>query len=479
MSYDILKDLQPQCFFKWFGAICEIPHHSRDEGAIMDFFKKFADERGYEWTQDEALNVFMKVPATPGYEDQPAVLFQAHADMVWAKEEDLDFDFESGPLKLKIEGGRLTASGTTLGADNGVGVATMLALADGQDIPHPPLELLFTSAEEVGLVGIRHFDMSKISARRMINMDCGDTDMFCVSSAGSIKSEISRTFETLPIPDGWCSLQITVDGGKGGHSGLRIGEERMCAVNTVAAVLDDVTCPKMLGKLGSYSGPIIKKADAIVAVPAQFKEKAMAEMEESFGLVKTMYAAEDPDVFMTVDDACCEKFVSEEDTESIVSLLSIYHTGAYRRNGAEPEIVVTSAALARTKLEDGQFYTLYTIRSANDKCGEIFHRCKAKIAEKYGFKLVVLDKYSGWPESPVSAFRDVFIDAYKARIGEAPKLERVHGGIEVGHIVGAIPDMDAVGYAPTSRGAHTPQEYLEISLVQPYWDVLTDVMARK
>lgn len=445
----------------------------------MDFFKEFADERGYEWAQDEALNVFMKVPATPGCEDQPTVLFQAHADMVWAKEEGVDFDFESGPLKLKIEGERLTASGTTLGADNGVGVATMLALADGQDIPHPPLELLFTSAEEIGLVGIRHFDMSKISARRMINMDCGDTDMFCVSSAGSIKSEISKTFETYAIPDGWCSLQITVDGGKGGHSGLRIGEERMCAMNTVAAVLDDITCPKRLGKLGSYSGPIIKKADAVVAVPAEFRAEAIEEMKESFGLIKTIYAAEDPDIFMTVEDADCERFVSEEDTESLISILNMYHTGAYRRNGYDPEIVVTSAALSGTRLEDGEFYTLYSIRSANDKCGEIFHRCKAKIAEKYGFKLVKLDQYSGWPESPVSAFREVFIDAYKARVGEAPKLERVHGGIEVGMITGAIPDMDAVGYAPTSRGAHTPQEYLEISQVQLYWDVLTDVMGKK
>ena len=479
MSYDLLKDLQPQCFFKWFGAICEIPHGSRKEAAIMDFFKKFADERGYEWSQDEALNLFVKVPATPGYEDQPAILFQAHADMVWAKEEGSSFDFENSALDLKIEGGRLIADRTTLGADNGVGVATMLALADTQEIPHPPLELLFTSAEEVGLVGIRSFDMSKITARRMINMDCGDTDMFCVSSAGSIKSEVKRTFAAFALPEGWCSLHITVDGGIGGHSGLRIGEERMCAVNTIAAVLDDVTCPKMLGKIACHSGPIVKKADAIAAVPAELKAKAIAEMEESFAEMKTIYAAEDPDIFMTVEDVDCEKFVGEDDTESLISILNMFHTGPYRRSGSDPEIVVTSAALARTKLENGEFYTLYSIRSANDKCGEIFHRCKAKIAEKYGFKLVKLDQYSGWPESPVSAFRDAFCEAYKARLGETPKFERVHGGIEVGMIVGAIPDMDAIGYAPTSRGAHTPQEYLEISLVQPYWDVLTDVLAKK
>jgi len=155
------------------------------------------------------------------------------------------------------------------------------------------------------------------------------------------------------------------------------------------------------------------------------------------------------------------------------------HTGPFLRNGSLPDTIVTSASFNGTKFEDGVFYTYYNIRSANDKCGEILHRNSWKICEKYGFNLVKLDQYSGWPESPFSPFRNAFIDAYENRMGQKPLFERVHGGIEVGMIIGAIPDMDAVGFAPSSHGAHTPKEYLEISGVKPYWDVLTDVMAKK
>ena len=479
MAYDILKGYEPAIWFKWFGAITEIPRGSRKEEAVQKFIMNFGKERGYECSIDDALNVFMRVPATPGYENEPAVLLQAHSDMVWEKDEGVDFDFEHSPINLKIEGDKLMGDGTTLGADNGVGTATMLALADTQEIPHPPLELLFTTAEEVGLVGIRKFDMSKITARRMLNMDCGYTKIICVCTAGTIKSNLVKDFNTQPLPQGWTSMKLIISGGKSGHSGILIGKERMCAVNTMAAILDDIGTPVMVGSLKAVGKSIFAKSVWDIAVPDVSKDKAIANLRESFELIKKIYVKEDPDIEFGIEESICDSYISEKDSSDLIAVMSILHTGAFRRDGDAPDTIVTSSCITRMSLEDGHLDGCFPIRSSNDKCAEICFRNYERIMEKYGMPLEKVDQYSGWPEKPESEFRNKFITAFRNYFHEEPEFERIHGGVEIGNIVGAIPDMDGVGYAPSAHNAHTTKEFLYLSQVEPFWTILKEVLATR
>ena len=496
-KYECLKGLEPAEFFYWFGEISVLPRETKNEKAIVDFLINFAEERNIPYSVDDIGNVFMTIPATPGYEDQPAILFQAHTDLVAEKDPDVEFDFAKDPINLAVDGDKLYAVGTTLGADNGVGVATMLALADpesGNKIPHPPLELLFTVQEENGLIGIRNFDCSKIKARRMLNMDCGYTDEFCVSSAGKIGGEIIKKFEPETLDESWKTIEIKLFGGMGGHSGIMINRSRACAVNNMGELI----CTLMLGSpswnepektrvrlvsLASDKKPIQKECEAVIAVPAAEYDKAIRLLEHHFRKIKAIYKNYDPDIQMTVSE-CGDKNITaalnEKDTADIAKLLVILRTGQYRADGNLFSTIITSGSVMNTSLTStGDFVMVFNTRSCNDADQELLFNKYIFLAEMLGMELKVTDSYSGWPEDPDSVFCKKFINSYKELFGKDVAIERVHGGIETGHIVGQIPDMDAAGYAPTATQAHTTRENLEISQVMPYWQVLKKVLADK
>ena len=223
-----IENLEPQAFFRWFAAISQIPHESKKEEKLIAFLTDFFESRKISVEKDKLGNVLARLPATPGYEDQPAILFQAHMDMVCRKDDGVEFDFDNDPIELVIDGNLLRANGTTLGADNAVGMATMLAIADDPELPHPVLELLFTVCEEQGMVGIKNFDFTKIKARRMINMDCGDSHVIAICSAGKIQTEIHRQYELTPVSEEEKVLRVRIDGGLGGHSSLCADKNRCC-----------------------------------------------------------------------------------------------------------------------------------------------------------------------------------------------------------------------------------------------------------
>lgn len=495
-KYECLKGLEPAEFFYWFGEISVIPRETKFEQKFVEFLQSFAAERGIPCDTDEIGNVFMTIPATPGYEDQPAILFQAHTDLVAEKDPDSDFDFAKDALRLAVDGDKLYAEGTTLGADNGVGVATMLALADpesGNKIPHPPLELLFTVQEENGLIGIRHFDCSKIKARRMLNMDCGYTNEFCVSSAGKIGGEIIKKFEPEILDESWKTIEIKLFGGMGGHSGIMINRSRACAVNNMGELI----CTLMLGSpswnepektsvrivsLTSDKKPIQKECEAVIAVPADEVDKAIALLEKRFTRIKAIYKNYDPDIQMTVSvtDKTFNTALSEKDSATVAKVLVVLRTGQYRADGNLFSTIITSGAIMRSALsEEGTFEMIFSVRSCSDPDQEMLFNKYAFLAEMLGMEMKVTDSYSGWPEDPDSVFCKKFINGYKELFGKDIAIERVHGGIETGHIVGQIPDMDAAGYAPTATQAHTTRENLEISQVMPFWQLLKKVLAEK
>lgn len=469
--YPCLQGLEPADFYRWFAEICRIPHGSYNEQKLIKFLENFAADRNIPFQKDAAGNLLMQIAAAKGYEDQPAVLFQAHMDMVWAKDPDVEFDFATQPIALQVCGDRLTAPGTTLGADNAVGMATMLALADG-NYPHPPLELLFTVAEEVGHVGIRQFDMKKLKARRLINMDCGDSHVLCVSSAGKSYGEINHSFSLQSIPAGYGGLQVEISGGLSGHGSLDANKFRCCAANALGDLLTGLQDFRLCCIRGSKA--IMPEASAIIAVP----EDIRATLTHRFNGIATIYAQTDPGIRLTLSSCQLpEQALDGESSCRAAQVLSLLRTTQYRTD--ENGSTVTVGVINKVDLTDGEFSLNYSVHSTNAADQQLqYARCAATVA-LLGMELELKVGYSGWPERKDSPFRDKFQAVHNALFGKDLEIERCPGGIESGDIVSQIPDMDAIGIAPTARGAHTPGEYLLIDEVMPYWKLLTTVLAQK
>ncbi len=488
-KYECLKGLQPEPFFYWFGEVSACPRPSGNEKALIEYLKDYAAERGLPCDVDEAGNVFIKVPSTEGYEDYPPFLIQGHMDIVPVKDEGVEFDFDTQPMNLVVEGDKLYAPGTTLGADNGVGLATMLALGDtlaDEIIPHPPLELLFTVGEEIGMKGIKRFDCSKITARRMLNCDSGDPHRVAVCCGGMSRSRIDKEFEVSPLDEGWKALHISLTGGLGGHSGSMINKGRACAANNMGelltALMSDDRIPEFrICSLKSSAPTITKACEAVIVVPADAAGDAEECMKERFALIKGVYKNSDPDLILDIAAAeTPSAAISAEDSERVAQCLLYLETAMYRSHYQFTQSAVTGGSIVSPELTaDGKFKVEFNVRSSiNEDRLLKFEKYVLKM-KMLGLDLVEYDSWLGWVEEPVSPLRDAVLAAHQELFGYEMTTGRGIGGIEVGEIKTAIPEMDAVAFAPYSAGAHTTKEHLLISQVQPFWDLLKKVILVK
>lgn len=473
----LTKCLEPKEYFKWFEAISKIPRESHKEQRITAFVAEFFKERGIACEVDGVGNVFARLPATPGYEDQPAILYQAHMDMVCRKDEGVEFDFDNDPIRLVIDGDLLRAEGTTLGADNAVGMATMLAIADDPKLPHPALELLFTVCEEQGMIGIKNFDFSKIKARRMINMDCGDSHVIAICSTGRINGMIEKQYTLTPVTEAETVLQLKLHGGLSGHASICANKGRSCAVNTVGYLLlgaEDVRLCDMYG-----TGPIIKDCTVTVAVPRVTEQEIVDRLQKRFADYKKIYEDTDPGIMLSIEKGNAELAADPSCTQNLALLLSTVRTGQITAEGNDPATVRSLSIICLAKLDKGAFQLEYLVRSTCAQEQERIWEYYRAMCTALGFEMMQPDRQPVWKENPDSAFRAKFQRVHTAMFGEPLETERVPGGIEVVHIVNAIPDMDAAGIAPTARGAHTTKEHLYISQVKPYWDLMKAMLADK
>lgn len=488
-KYECLKGLQPEPFFYWFGEVSACPRPSGNEKALIEYLKDYAEKRNLSCDVDEAGNVFIRVSGTPGYEDYPVFLIQAHMDVVALTDEGVDFDFNTQPINLTVDGNKLYAPGTTLGSDNAVGLAAMLALGDTlaeEPIPHPPLELLFTVEEETGMKGIKRFECSKITARRMLNCDSGDPHRVAVCCGGNSLSRINKAFEISPLGAGWKALHISLTGGLGGHSGGMINKGRACAANNMGELLTALMCDDRVPEfricsLKSSSPAIIKACQAVIAVPADAAETAVECLKERFAYIKGIYKNSDPD--LALDVAAAETpaaAISTEDSERVAHCLLFLETAMYRSHYQFTQSAVTGGSIGSAELtEDGKFNVGFSIRSSINEDMRLKFRKYVLKMKMLDLDLVEYDSWLGWVEEPVSPLRDAVLAAHQELFGYEMTTGRGIGGIEVGAIKTAIPEMDAVAFAPYATGAHTTNEHLLISEVQPFWDLLKKVILVK
>lgn len=481
MEKRVLEGLTPERYFYWFEEFIKIPHGSRNEAAVSRFVQNFAKEHGYEAEADAAGNVFMRVPAYPGYENEPALLMQCHLDMVCEKEPGVEFDFEKDSVQMIVDGDVIRANGTTLGADNGKGVAFLLAVAEDKTIKHAPLEMLFTVSEEIGLIGMRAFDASKVTARRMLNTDCGGSHKVCVSSCGSTKYRLQ---EILPakVEESLDYVTLAMDGGLSGHGGMAIHLGRADAA-TVLSELMLLLDKKMEVRFASFNEPganIHASGEAIIAVPAGKAACACSILLDAWNAKKDRYKKADPDVNVTaVTSAKKAAVLSHEDTLRVLNLMFLLPCQALRHDPFDPSIILTSQSFSGFSLCEGRLDVNGAVRSVINSERDTFTERASAIFSLLGFAPEFEVAYGSWPEQDNGVMKDRLIDAYRKLYGKDPEIQHIHGGLEVSILLDKIPEMDTVGMGPTAANGHTPKEVLYWKQVQDYWDLMIAMLAIK
>lgn len=474
---DFLDRFGPEHAVRHFVNICKIPHPSGHEEGVCAYIRSVAEKHGHRYKEDKTGNLLVYVDASPGYENVEPYMLQAHMDMVPNKEEGSEHDFVKDPIKLKLVDGRyLYADKTTLGADNAVGMMYMLALMEDDTVIHPPLELLFTVGEEVGMVGIKEVDFSHIKSRRMMNMDCGDPDTVCVSTAGAacclVRIPIKREAASGEL------MEISIGGLLGGHAGLMIDKGRLSAIVAMGRLLCGIRKAAPVNMVYTNSPRLSGIAPEIKAVIAVSKEH-IETVEKAFEHIqKTIcreYKNPEKDLFFTLKKYTGEAYsdmLDLDSTDRLAKSMYMMPFGVTKRDWQEKETILCSNNTLEVKLEETEAVMDMMVRAPGDDVrDELTDRIEI-LAELIGARLEITDKFAGWPYRKDSPLERLCSETYTELTGKTIKTEKENACAETGIILGAVPDMDIIGIAPLSKGAHTPYEYLDMESVEPFWNFL-------
>jgi len=477
----MLEDLSPKEVFRFFEELTRIPRCSGNEKRVSEYLVAFAEERKLEVFQDEALNVVIKKPGTAGYEKSPAVIIQGHMDMVCEKEKSTSHDFSKDPLTLKIEGDFVRAEGTTLGADNGVGVAYGLAILDSADIPHPPIELLVTTSEETGMNGAHALKADHLTGTTLLNIDAEEEGVLYVSCAGGV--DIVCEFDTVWVDAARGALRIEISGLKGGHSGMEIVRQRANAIKLLGRILAEAraagefTIAAISG--GSKSNAIAREAQATVTADAAVLERVESVVARFSGELKAEFATADPDIeIVAVRADTVSRQLDATSAERIIDFLAIAPNGVQSMS-MDLEGLVESSLNLGVLAQSGESITLtVSVRSSVDSIKEdIAHRIEA-LAGLVGAKSVRTGAYPGWKYEEDSLVRELCISAYKEVSGQDAQIQAIHAGLECGLLKQKLPETDMIAFGPNLYNVHTPDEHLSIGSVANMWAFLLSVLEK-
>lgn len=447
-----------------FSKIAAIPHGSGNTKALSDFCLNYAKKRGYQARQDRWNNCLIRVPASPGREDRPAVILQGHLDMVCEKEPGLQHDFLKDGLQLVRRGDDLLARGTTLGGDDGIAIAYCLALLEEKELPHPPLELFFTADEETGMDGARGFDPAWLKGRRLLNLDSEEEGVFIVSSAGG-RCVTGR----LPLQRERCGLpvyQIIVEGLQGGHSGSEIHRGRANANILLGKILAGLPCRLIEAEGGLKNNAIPREARALVAMETPVDAPALT------ALFRREYEEREPDLQIRVATATADEMLEESCSKQAIALLSSLPDGVAEMSGEINGLVETSSNLGVLKTERDFLKLTVSIRSMKNTGRDTHTGLLTTLMEQNGALTEVEEGYPAWEYRKESALRETLAEAYAEIYGAAPKMVALHAGLECGIFASKLPGLDAVSIGPDIRDIHTTRERLSVSSAVRTWELL-------
>nr|MBQ4318361.1 aminoacyl-histidine dipeptidase [Clostridia bacterium] len=476
-----LNDFKPVELFHFFEDIARIPHGSGNEEGIALYLEKFAEDRGLMHWRDETNNVLIKKQATPGYEFCPAILFQAHTDMVCEKNASTVHDFEKDPLKLKLDGKFLYAEGTTLGGDDGIGVALCLAVLNDNTLAHPDIECLFTASEETGLVGAGTFDYSLISARRMVNLDTGDDDVILSSCAGGMRTDLTLEYETFDAPP-LKSLSIQVTGLKGGHSGAEIHLGLANANRILGRILNNLYREEPF-QLISLSGGLKTNAiprEACAQITVSDPDAVTADIKRLECIISNELCEADSKFRVTVKKGkAYDRVLSFADTAKAIALMTVTPNGVLSMSPRLPELVEASTNLGVIAQNENSLMFSFENRSSSDSKMDDIIITLETLAKHLDVKFSHSNRYPGWEFISNSQLREDYIRAYEDNFGTKPRVTAVHAGLECGLIKDKIPEMDIISVGPNQYSIHTPSERLDLRSCERVWKVIERLLEMK
>lgn len=477
METQKLAGLEPQAVFACFEKLCSIPHGSRNTKAISDYLVSFAAEHGIRCIQDKLNNILLFGEGTCGMENHPPVVLQGHMDMVCEKDPDCKLDMAVDGLDLAHDDTCVFARGTTLGGDDGIAVAFAMALLTDKSIPHPPLEIIITVDEEIGMLGAAAMDLSEVKGRTMINLDSEDEGIFTVSCAGGATATIS-----LPAPRravyGPC-IRLSVDGLRGGHSGAEIHKNRANANKVMGEFLSRLQklMPLCLTSFsgGSKDNAIPRACQATAVAMGLHLERINETAAALQAEIREKY--DEPDVLVQAFDvdALGGNGLSTEDTAKVIALLNSVPNGVQAYSANMPGLVQTSLNLGIAKLGE-QFTATFSVRSSvNQEKQELLSKLRS-LAEFHGGSYSQMGEYPAWEYRKDSPLREAMVAAYRKLFDKEPKVLAIHAGLECGLLGQKLPGLDCVSIGPQMHDIHTSREKLEIASTKRTWEFLLEVL---
>lgn len=474
-----IHNLEPSALWCSFADLNAVPRPSKKEERVRKFMIDFGKGHGLETIEDTIGNVIIKKPATEGMESRTTVILQSHLDMVHQKNESTVFDFENEGINMRIDGDWVLAEGTTLGADNGIGVAAIMAILQSNDIAHPALEALFTIDEETGMTGAKELNGSLLNGKILLNLDTEDDDELSIGCAGGIDTNTTYTYQETSINKGWEILKIKLRGLLGGHSGMDIDKGRGNANKWMARLLWELKQSHSF-QLISFDGGSLRNAiprEATCRIAVENSELARKKLLQTIANFNQEYYNIEPEHIFEIESVVSSgDAMSDEDCTKILNTLCSVHNGVFRMSPQIKELVEASSSLARVIIHEGTFTTQSLQRSSVESTKNEVSMAIKSAFENMGANVEQGGDYPGWEPNRNSSILKIMEDLYKNLFKEIPQVKACHAGLECGILGKHLPGVEMISFGPNIRAAHSPDEKVQISSVQKFWSFLIETL---
>ena len=480
MSQEI-RTLEPKALWNKFADLNAVPRPSKKEERVIEFIKNFGNNLGLETFEDEIRNVIIRKPATPGMENRKALVLQGHLDMVHQKNSDTIFDFDKQGIDMYVDGDWVRARGTTLGADNGLGVAMIMAILESTTIKHPAIEALFTIDEETGMTGALNLKGGILNGEILLNMDTEEDDEIDIGCAGGIDVTATRKYNEEEIPEGSVGYTITVKGLNGGHSGMDIHKGLGNANKIMNRLLFDgfenfgLQVAEING--GSIRNAIPRESVAKIIVAKMYDEAYVFDMQEIINDIKNEYKTTEPNLVIEITKSELPSKVMDLGVqEGIIRSIYAAHNGVYRMSADMKDLVETSNNVARIIIKEGEITIGCLTRSSVETSKFDLANSLRSVFELCGCEVTLAGSYPGWTPNVNSEILDVLVSVYEKQNNEKPKVVACHAGLECGILGTNYPEMDMISFGPTIHGAHSPDERASIKSSQKFWKFVLEIL---
>ncbi|MFA5575536.1 MAG: aminoacyl-histidine dipeptidase [Brumimicrobium sp.] len=478
---DKIRELEPKSLWNNFADLNAVPRPSKKEERVRKFMIEFGNNLGLETAEDKIGNVIIKKPATEGMEDKQTVILQSHLDMVHQKNNDTVFDFENEGIRMIVDGDWVKADGTTLGADNGIGVATIMAILESKDIKHPAIEAMFTVDEETGMTGALNLDPKYYDGTILLNLDTEDDDELSIGCAGGLDTDTTYEYEEKDSPNNVLTYKVELKGLVGGHSGMDIHKGRGNANKMLVRLLSNTDLNIYLHEMegGGVRNAIPREATAIVSVENSHSATFEKYIEKMASTFKNEYDPVEKSISLTATKTeTPPKMVSEYETKAILATLNSVYNGVFKWSLKFDDLVETSSSLAFISVKNGIFKSSSLQRSSVESTKADMARTIRSPFDILGADVVQSGDYPGWEPNPDSPILKAMNEIYINRFNEQPKVQACHAGLECGILLSHLPHIDTISFGPNIRHAHSPDECVQISSVQKFWGYLLEVLEK-